>query len=71
MWEILNEKLGVSENELLVKVREIDLRDGREDGKKRRILKKCPGCERVMNEGRTCCVYCGAEGLVDSVFDTI
>ena len=64
MWEILNEQFGVSETEFLAKVQEIDLRDGRLDGridKRKSPPTACPHCDRPNNGKRTVCLYCAKE----------
>lgn len=71
MWEILRDSHGVSEDMLLTKVREIDLRDGKLDGKYLKEVRKCTKCQRVMNPRHFKCIYCGEEALVASAFDRV
>ena len=75
MWSLLKEKGGCTEQELADVVREIDLSDGRLDGKvKRRKLLECSRCKRVMAPRHIRCIYCGAErdDLVETeVFDRV
>lgn len=59
MWELLSDKLGVTEQELMAKIEEIDLRDGKLDGKIARVTQDCPDCRRVNNGKRVRCLYCG------------
>lgn len=59
MWELLSEKLGVTDDELLAKIEEIDLRDGELDGKMAGGKQKCSGCGRSNNAKRRRCLYCG------------
>ena len=57
--EILRDNGGVSENMIKKKIREIDLRDGRADG---RIVGKpleCPQCRRPAHTRQKVCMYCG------------
>jgi hypothetical protein len=68
MWSVLEEKLGVTEAELSARMREIDLKDGKLDGKLAGMVSACPSCGRVMSVRHPRCVYCGAEGLVKSAF---
>ena len=62
VWELLVEKLGLSEKNIVDKVNEIDLRDGRMDGK---LAKEepayCPACGRTLLRGKPVCIYCGEE----------
>ena len=62
MMEILRDRHGISEAELEAKVREIDLRDGRLDGKleQTRPPRNCPACGRPNAGTRAACLYCGA-----------
>ncbi|MEO8494248.1 MAG: hypothetical protein ABI614_04205 [Planctomycetota bacterium] len=59
MWELLSERLGVTEQELLAKIEEIDLRDGKLDGKIATAKLDCPACARSNNAKRGRCLYCG------------
>ncbi len=59
MWELLSEKLGVTEQELMAKIEEIDLRDGKLDGKIAGVKLQCSGCGRSNNSKRGRCLYCG------------
>lgn len=59
MWELLSEKLGVSEQDLLAKIEEIDLRDGKLDGKIGGSTHNCPSCNKSNNLKRARCLYCG------------
>jgi hypothetical protein len=60
-WELVRERVGVSDDELLDRIRDVDLRDGVADGKLRPGNPECPDCERVNNARRSQCMYCGAE----------
>lgn len=68
MWSILEEKLGVTEDELTQRVREIDLRDGKVDGRLVRDAVECPKCKRVMSARHQRCMYCGEEALTKRAF---
>ncbi|MEI7833829.1 MAG: hypothetical protein WCJ56_11620 [bacterium] len=59
MWSILKEKLGVTDEELLKRVEEIDLSDGRLDGKVHVQVSTCPQCNRQMSCKHQRCLYCG------------
>ena len=50
--------LGVSKQQIMDKIEEIDLRDGKKDGKYTKS-KNCPSCDRVINGRRPHCLYCG------------
>lgn len=69
MWELLSAKAGVTEQDLLNKVTEIDLRDGTLDGKIQSKPVACSGCGRSLSPTHTVCIYCGAELTERSAFD--
>lgn len=58
MWELLSERTGVTEDELVAHMEEIDIRDGALDGKMRSQVMTCPTCKRRTNSRRTICMYC-------------
>ena len=64
--ELLRDRLGVPQAEIEAKVHEIDLRDGRLDGKLSRPAPVCPGCQRANSPHRTACLYCGKPLPVDT-----
>ena len=65
MWELLCERTGLDEDDLLAKIQEIDLRDGKRDGRIDTRASaspvECPECTRTNNARRTACLYCGVE----------
>lgn len=58
--ELLAEKGIVQSSELEARVREVDLSDGRLDGKVKLDPKPCPRCKRIVAARRARCLYCGA-----------
>ena len=71
MWSLLQEKTGLTEQDLLDRVRQIDLQDGVEDGKARKQIAKCPKCGRTMSPRHRRCLYCGAGELNYTAFDSV
>ncbi len=69
MWELIRDQTALSENDLLDKMQEIDLRDGKADGKLVSGIKTCKACNRPVNPRHKKCLYCGAELQKDSAFD--
>lgn len=61
MWELLTEILGVDQETILAKMEEIDLRDGKRDGKIHREQVECQSCGRLGHTGRARCLYCGSD----------
>ncbi|GAB1258598.1 hypothetical protein [Aurantivibrio plasticivorans] len=69
MWEIVSEKHGLTEHHLLTKMNEIDLRDGKLDGKLVKThLTTCPDCNRQISKQRANCYWCGAKVAISSPF---
>lgn len=58
---------GIGEKELTSKMKEIDLRDGKLDGKLA-PENKCPSCSRVVSARHYTCLYCGTKLKKQSVF---
>lgn len=59
LWTFVHEKLGVSEQEFIDRVNEIDLSDGQLDGKVRRTPSTCSSCGRKVASRFPKCMYCG------------
>jgi hypothetical protein len=71
MWSLLQDKTKLTEDDLLQRVKLIDLMDGVQDGKATRGVQKCHACNRVMSARHRKCLYCGADKLAQSAFDAI
>ncbi len=63
LFEILQAQCGVTEEQLSQKMEEIDLRDGKKDGRISPPNKACSKCGRRASSGRGNCLYCG--GLLE------
>lgn len=61
LWGLLQERVGLTEQELLERVQALDLSDGYLDGKVRRPAGPCPGCGRMVASRHRQCLYCGAD----------
>lgn len=70
LWSLLQEKTGLTEKDLMDRVQQVDLADGQLDGKARKPLARCPDCDRVMSPRHKRCLYCGADRLDYSAFDS-
>lgn len=57
--EILRDRVNVTEAEIDAKIQEIDLRDGKLDGRLRGSGQDCPQCHRPNASRRRACLYCG------------
>src|SRR5688572_30641664 len=60
--ELLTERGGLTEEILLAKVQEIDLRDGRRDAKSdpNKPPQPCTSCGKMLAAYHVHCIYCGA-----------
>ena len=61
LWELLRERLKLTDADLEQRAQEVDLRDGIPDGKMRKHPLRCPKCGRVSNSRHRRCLYCGLE----------
>jgi len=63
LWEVLAERLNIDEEELRMRVLDLDRLDGREDGRLRlrEPPRKCAACGRPMLRSAAACPYCGEE----------
>ncbi len=61
LFEILQDRNEVTEQQLAEKMREIDLRDGRADGRISSQPSRCVDCGRKNSADRNSCLYCGGE----------
>jgi hypothetical protein len=70
MWQLLQQRTGATEAELLDTMQEIDLRDGQLDGKVTQ-RRTCAACKRVLSKRSRRCLYCGAEAEDATPFPAI
>jgi uncharacterized protein with PIN domain len=68
LWELLRSRLGITEAELLGKIREVDLRDGVEDQRMTPTVTTCPKCGQPLNTKASRCIYCGVAVAKPHVF---
>ena len=60
LWSIVREKHGLTEDDLINRVNDIDLQDGRLDGRtKKDVTARCPECDRTISRRHPKCIYCG------------
>ena len=60
MWTLLRQRVGVTDQELLEAIQEVDLRDGVLDGQYKSPALTCTRCGRRNNRVRRACMYCEA-----------
>ena len=58
LFEILRDRLGISEEEVIYRMAEIDGRDGRKDGKIGATVVSCRRCGKKVSTARQRCMYC-------------
>jgi len=69
MWELVQSRTGLTEDDLITKVQEIDLRDGVADGKVTRTkAAECPKCGRPLSARHRKCLYCGCRDVSGGAF---
>jgi hypothetical protein len=61
MWELLREQTNLTDEMLIQRMQEVDLRDGKRDGKMAAQTSTCKSCSRINNASREQCIYCGAK----------
>ena len=61
LWELIRERLGVSDADLEARANEVDARDGVKDGVVTDGPLQCPNCGRISNSRHWRCLYCGLE----------
>jgi len=59
LWTLLRRRLGLTEQELFEIAHDLDLSDGRLDGRVRRTAAPCVGCGRMVGKRHKKCIYCG------------
>ncbi|MFW6133002.1 MAG: hypothetical protein ACOC8F_03835 [Planctomycetota bacterium] len=69
LWELVKDKVDLTDEELTAKVEQLDLADGEADGKVSRELTHCARCGRAISPRHSRCMYCGSERPGQTVFD--
>lgn len=59
VWTLLQEKFGLSEDDLRARITEVDATDGQLDGRVRRAPLECTACGRTSPRSWQHCMYCG------------
>lgn len=60
MWALLEEQ-GMTTEQLMAKMEELDLMDGVEDGQMKQGAVDCPACDSKVAPGLSRCQFCGTE----------
>lgn len=59
LWELVRDSLKLTNVDLKHRLKEMDLRDGIEDGAVSTVPLRCPQCQRVSSSQHWKCMYCG------------
>ncbi len=70
-FELLAEATGVTEQQLAERILEIDLRDGKADGRMTPEQKRCPDCGAAVCAKFNRCLFCGWVDASGDVFHTV
>ncbi|MHC4250609.1 MAG: hypothetical protein ACYS9X_15895 [Planctomycetota bacterium] len=66
LWTLVKEQHGYDDEVLAERIRAIDMKDGRLDGRVARSAPAaCPSCGRTLSRQRPVCMYCGSDGGQD------
>ena len=69
MWELLRDRTDLTDEDIQQRMHEVDLRDGRADGRLRGVAQDCEQCGRPANARRGYCMYCGEPVAAEHIFD--
>lgn len=69
LWEIVKHETGRKDADLIAIMTDLDLSDGKRDGKHRRPAAKCHQCGKVFQRAHARCMYCNATNREASAFD--
>ncbi len=59
LWSLVRDKLELIDLQLIDRINELDLSDGKLDGKVRKTAVTCPSCNRTIARRFPKCMYCG------------
>lgn len=69
LFEILQSRLGISEEDVLQRMAEIDGRDGVRDGMMAARVVPCRNCGRKVSTARQRCMFCGKSVVDGHLFE--
>jgi hypothetical protein len=58
MWSLLRES-GYNDDQLIARIKQLDIEDGTADGRRAAKPRQCPSCRSMVEPGRDSCPYCG------------
>lgn len=69
LWIVLKETTNYTDEDLKEIIREVDLKDGKLDGKvSAESPDLCPKCGQILQKNKNVCIYCGTEVEPPDVF---
>jgi hypothetical protein len=60
LWSLMKDQFGLTDEQLLSRIQDIDLSDGKLDGKVMQGVTDCKKCKRSLSPRHAKCIYCGA-----------
>lgn len=69
LWEIVKHQTGRKDTDLVAIMTDLDLSDGKRDGKHHRPIANCHQCGRVFQRAHARCMYCNTPNPGVSAFD--
>jgi hypothetical protein len=71
VWELVKDKTGLTEDDLVAKAAILDAKDGVADGELTRGIRKCIRCSRTVPARQNKCMYCKTTQPLSSVFEDL
>ena len=71
MWTLIQEETNLTDEDLLARITELDVKDGALDGRYAKPPVACPKCGSKMCRKFRRCLFCGQEMPPESAFDTV
>lgn len=59
LWDLTKEKTGLQDADIMARIREFDMKDGKIDGRLVRTPEPCPKCSRMLSLDTNACMFCG------------
>lgn len=69
LWEIVKHETGRKDADLIAIMSDLDLSDGKRDGKHRQPAATCHKCGRIFQRSHARCIYCNTPNREASAFD--
>jgi hypothetical protein len=71
LWTLLKENTNLTDEDLSKRVQDLDLSDGKLDGRIRGGVTNCPQCDRTLSQRHNRCLYCGYEPDGETAFHKV